>query len=162
MREAVADRVIDVTGFAAGRRMSRRVSARAARRARRRESRRAPRRLRRDRRRAPRISHASFGDYSYIMEDGQVLFATIGKFCSIASNVRINAAEPSDLARQPAPLHLPRRRLLRRRERDDDDLRLAPRKNAVTIGHDVWIGHGATSCPASPSALARSSPPARW
>ena len=37
-----------------------------------------------------RISHASFGDYSYMMEDGQVLFSTIGKFCSIAAMVRIN------------------------------------------------------------------------
>src|SRR5262245_15033174 len=38
-----------------------------------------------------RISHSTLDDYSYIMEDGQVLFAAVGKFCSIASSVRIHA-----------------------------------------------------------------------
>ena len=38
-----------------------------------------------------RISETELGDYSYIMEDGSVWCATIGKFANIASSVRINA-----------------------------------------------------------------------
>ncbi|MGO7036551.1 acetyltransferase, partial [Rhizobium ruizarguesonis] len=38
-----------------------------------------------------RISEAAFGDYSYIMQDGSVWCATIGKFVNIAAAVRINA-----------------------------------------------------------------------
>lgn len=38
-----------------------------------------------------RISEAEIGDYSYIMEDGSIWCATIGKFANIASSVRINA-----------------------------------------------------------------------
>ena len=38
-----------------------------------------------------RISEAEFGDYSYIMQDGSIWCATIGKFVNIAAAVRINA-----------------------------------------------------------------------
>ena len=37
-----------------------------------------------------RLSETSLDDYSYIVEDGQANYTTIGKFCSIASHVRIN------------------------------------------------------------------------
>ena len=90
-----------------------------------------------------RISHSTFGDYSYIMEDGQVLFAAVGKFCSIASNVRIHA--PNHPTWRASQHHFTYRS-------DDyfagearDDAIFAWRKeHAVTVGHDVWIGHGAT------------------
>lgn len=89
-----------------------------------------------------RISHSSFGDYSYIMEDGQVLYAEIGKFCSIASNVRINA--------QDHPMWRASQHHFTYRSGDyfegaapDEEIFAWRRKNAVTIGHDVWIGHGA-------------------
>ncbi|MCB1500805.1 MAG: chloramphenicol acetyltransferase [Bauldia sp.] len=90
-----------------------------------------------------RISHSSFGDYSYIMEDGQVLFAAIGKFCSIASNARIHA--PNHPTWRASQHHFTYRS-------DDYFADEAPdaeifdwrRKSAVTVGHDVWIGHGAT------------------
>jgi phosphonate metabolism protein (transferase hexapeptide repeat family) len=90
-----------------------------------------------------RINHSTLGDYSYIMEDGQVLFAGIGKFCSIASNVRIHA--PNHPTWRASQHHFTYRS-------DDyfagearDDAIFAWRKeNAVSVGHDVWIGHGAT------------------
>ncbi len=90
-----------------------------------------------------RISHSTLGDYSYIMEDGQVLFAAIGKFCSIASNVRIHA--PNHPTWRVSQHHFTYRS-------DDyfagearDDTIFAWRKeHAVTVGDDVWIGHGAT------------------
>jgi len=33
---------------------------------------------------------STLGDYSYIVNDGQVAYTKIGKFCSIAAMVRIN------------------------------------------------------------------------
>ncbi len=42
-----------------------------------------------------RISEATLGDYSYIMQDGAVWCAKIGKFANIAASVRINATKPS-------------------------------------------------------------------
>ncbi|MCG2968960.1 acetyltransferase, partial [Escherichia coli] len=38
-----------------------------------------------------RISETKLDDYSYIMQDGAVWCATIGKFANIAASVRINA-----------------------------------------------------------------------
>jgi phosphonate metabolism protein (transferase hexapeptide repeat family) len=90
-----------------------------------------------------RISHSTFGDYSYIMEDGQVLFAAVGKFCSIASNVRVHA--PNHPTWRVSQHHF----TYRSDEyfpgaRRDDAIFAWRKENAVTVGHDVWIGHGAT------------------
>jgi phosphonate metabolism protein (transferase hexapeptide repeat family) len=90
-----------------------------------------------------RISHATLGDYSYIMEDGQVLFASIGKFCSIASNVRIHA--PNHPTWRASQHHFTYRSDDYFEGEARDDAIFAWRKeHAVTVGHDVWIGHGAT------------------
>jgi len=36
------------------------------------------------------MRESSFGDYSYIVKGGNVVWSTIGKFCSIAEGARIN------------------------------------------------------------------------
>jgi phosphonate metabolism protein (transferase hexapeptide repeat family) len=93
-----------------------------------------------------RISRARLGDYSYIMEDGQVLFAEIGKFCSIASDVRINA--PNHPVWRAAQHHFTYRSQDYFAGAAADGAFFAWRQqNAVTIGHDVWIGHGAIVMP---------------
>ncbi len=90
-----------------------------------------------------RISHSTFGDYSYIMEDGQVLFSTVGRFCSIASNVRIHA--PNHPTWRVSQHHFTYRSDDYFAGETRDNAIFAWRKeNAVTVGHDVWIGHGAT------------------
>ena len=90
-----------------------------------------------------RISHSTLGDYSYIMEDGQVLFASIGKFCSIASSVRIHA--PNHPTWRASQHHFTYRFDEYFQGAERDDAIFAWRKeNAVSVGHDVWIGHGAT------------------
>lgn len=38
-----------------------------------------------------RIEEVEMGDYSYVMQDGAIWCATIGKFVNIAASVRINA-----------------------------------------------------------------------
>ncbi|MGH6861447.1 MAG: DapH/DapD/GlmU-related protein [Phyllobacterium sp.] len=93
-----------------------------------------------------RISETVLGDYSYIMQDGAVWCARIGKFANIAASVRINATNHPTW--RPTLHHF----TYRSAEYWDDagadeaffDWR---RSNPVTIGHDVWIGHGATVLP---------------
>ena len=48
------------------------------------------------------VAETEFGDYSYVVHDSQIIYATIGRFWSIASHVRIGprGAEPCDLPRQ--------------------------------------------------------------
>jgi len=93
-----------------------------------------------------RIAWSHFGDYSYIMEGGDVLFSTIGKFCSFASGVRINPPNhPMDRASQH---HFTYRCADYFEDADHDESVFAwRRKQWVTVGHDVWIGHGATVMP---------------
>ncbi len=93
-----------------------------------------------------RISEAEMGDYSYIMQDGAVWCATIGKFANIAAAVRINATNH--------PVWRPTLHHFTYRANDywpdaepDTDFFAWRRGNRVVIGHDVWIGHGATILP---------------
>jgi phosphonate metabolism protein (transferase hexapeptide repeat family) len=89
-----------------------------------------------------RISHSRFGDYSYMMEDGQVLFSEIGRFCSIASNVRINP--PNHPMWRASQHHFIYRANDYFAGADRDESVFAWRqRNAVSVGNDVWIGHGA-------------------
>lgn len=37
-----------------------------------------------------RLLETQIGDYSYVVNDSDIAYTTIGKFCSIASHVRIN------------------------------------------------------------------------
>ena len=36
------------------------------------------------------VAEVEMGDYSYVVHDAQIIYATIGRFCSIASHTRIN------------------------------------------------------------------------
>lgn len=88
------------------------------------------------------ISESAMGDYSYIVQDGQIDMTTIGKFCSIARHVRINPGNhPTERASQSHFLY----RASRYFDDEPDEAGFFDwrRAHAVTIGHDVWIGHGA-------------------
>jgi len=85
-------------------------------------------------------------DYSYIVHDGEVAYTTIGKFCSIASHVRINPGNhPMHRASQAHFTY--RSRQYWPEEADDDAFFEWRRSHPVAIGHDVWIGHGAVILP---------------
>jgi phosphonate metabolism protein (transferase hexapeptide repeat family) len=92
------------------------------------------------------IAETTFGDYSYAHSDVMIIYAEIGKFCSIASHVRINPGNhPMDRVTQHHCTY--RRRQYGFGTADDDaffDWRRAAR---CVIGHDVWIGHGALVMP---------------
>jgi phosphonate metabolism protein (transferase hexapeptide repeat family) len=88
------------------------------------------------------LQEVTMGDYSYIVNDGQMTYTTVGKFCSIAAMTRINPGNhPMHRATQAhftyrASAYFPG-------EEDDAEFFAWRRAHAVTIGHDVWIGHGA-------------------
>jgi hypothetical protein len=92
----------------------------------------------------PRTSFAEsvLGDYSYIVNDGDVIYTTVGKFCSIASHVRINPGNhPMHRASQS---HFTYRASAYFDGAEDEQAFFDWRRSTpVTIGHDVWIGHGA-------------------
>jgi phosphonate metabolism protein (transferase hexapeptide repeat family) len=93
-----------------------------------------------------KLLEVDMGDYSYVMEDSDIAYVTIGKFCSIAAMTRINPGNhPMHRASQShftyrASTYFPG-------ERDDDEFFAWRRAHPVTIGHDVWIGHGAIVLP---------------
>ncbi len=93
-----------------------------------------------------RLEEVAMGDYSYIMQDGSVWCATIGKFANIAAAVRINATNHPTWR---ATLHHFTYRAADYFDGADNDHDFFEwrRENRVTIGHDVWIGHGATVLP---------------
>jgi hypothetical protein len=86
------------------------------------------------------------GDYSYVVNDSQMTYTTIGKFCSIAAMTRINPGNhPMHRATQA---HFTYRASAYFAGESDDTEFFEWRKNhRVHIGHDVWIGHGAIVLP---------------
>jgi phosphonate metabolism protein (transferase hexapeptide repeat family) len=88
------------------------------------------------------MREVNFGDYSYIVKGGNVVWSTIGKFCSIAEGARIN---PGNHATWRASQHHFTYRAAQFGLGEDDETFFEWRRDHwVTIGHDVWIGHGAT------------------
>jgi phosphonate metabolism protein (transferase hexapeptide repeat family) len=92
------------------------------------------------------ISETEMGDYSYVVNDSSIIYASIGKFCSIAAQTRINPGNhPTWRAAQH---HFSYRSISYGLSDEDDDAFFDWRRShRVTIGHDVWIGHGAVVLP---------------
>jgi phosphonate metabolism protein (transferase hexapeptide repeat family) len=88
----------------------------------------------------------SFGDYSYTAGNVHMMYAEVGKYCSIAINVRINPSNHPQW--RVTQHHMTYRRIDYGLDTVDDteffDWR---REHKCTIGHDVWIGHAATIMP---------------
>lgn len=92
------------------------------------------------------IENCHFGAYSYT---GQFCFlqnVVLGKFVNIAANVRIGA---TDHPIKRASLHhfTYRPSMYDFDKEDDREFFLHRESRKVYIGHDVWIGHGATIMP---------------
>ncbi|NKE48717.1 chloramphenicol acetyltransferase [Roseomonas frigidaquae] len=91
------------------------------------------------------IAETEFGDYSYVVHDSQIIYATIGKFCSIASHTRINPGNhPLD---RVALNHFTYRASAYGLGPDDAGFFDWRRGAHVTLGHDVWLGHGVIVLP---------------
>lgn len=87
-----------------------------------------------------------FGDYSYVVNDSQIIYTKVGKFCSIAAQTRLN---PGNHPLERAALHhfTYRSHSYGFSTPDDDAFFDWRRSHSVTLGNDVWIGHGATVLP---------------
>ncbi len=81
------------------------------------------------------------GDYSYVVNDANIIYASIGKFVSIAAMTRINPGNhPMQRATQA---HFTYRSSAYFAGLEDDAQFFDWRRSYhITIGHDVWIGHG--------------------
>src|SRR5256886_13078164 len=92
------------------------------------------------------LLEVTMADCSYVVNDSQITYTTIGKFCSIAAMTRINPGNhPMHRASQAhftyrASSYFPG-------ESDDAEFFAWRREHHVHIGHDVWIGHGAIILP---------------
>lgn len=88
---------------------------------------------------------SAIGDYSYAIGDNEIVHASIGKYCSIASHVRVN---PGNHPRwRVTQHHLTYRRTQFGLGEDDADFFAWRAAHPVTIGHDVWLGHAAVVMP---------------
>lgn len=87
-----------------------------------------------------RMVETVMGDYSYVVNDSDLIYTTVGKFANIAAQVRIN---PGQHPMQRASQHhfLYRSRMYGLGE-DDEAFFDWRRSSPVEIGHDAWIGHG--------------------
>jgi phosphonate metabolism protein (transferase hexapeptide repeat family) len=92
------------------------------------------------------LLEVELGDYSYVVNDSDLAYTRVGKFCSIAAMTRINPGNhPMQRASQA---HFTYRASAYFEGESDEaaffDWRCS---QPVRIGHDVWIGHGAIILP---------------
>jgi phosphonate metabolism protein (transferase hexapeptide repeat family) len=93
------------------------------------------------------LRDVTMGDFSYIERHSEGIYADIGRFCSIAPNVRINALEhPMERVTTHKISYRPNEFF--KFQGIDADFRARRQAKRVSIGHDVWIGHGAVIMPA--------------
>lgn len=92
------------------------------------------------------VAESHFGDYSYVVNDSNIIYTTLGKFCNIAAMTRIN---PGNHPMHRASLHhfVYRAASYFPGEADEAAFFDWRRAHPVTMGHDVWIGHGAIVLP---------------
>ncbi|MBL8570227.1 MAG: chloramphenicol acetyltransferase [Phreatobacter sp.] len=87
------------------------------------------------------ITEVTMDDYSYVAQGAQFDMATIGKFASIAAYTRINPGNhPMSRASQAHFQY--RASKYWEGEADETEFFDWRRTHWVTVGHDVWIGHG--------------------
>ncbi|MFC5067064.1 acetyltransferase [Flaviflagellibacter deserti] len=92
------------------------------------------------------ITDSDFLDFAYATPNVQIFNAEIGKFCNIATNVRIN---PTNHPMWRATLHhfTYRSRCHHMAQDDDREIFEWRLKNRIVISPDVWIGHAAIIMP---------------
>ena len=92
-----------------------------------------------------RVAESHFGDYSYVANDSDIACTTLGRFCSIAAQVRLNPGNhPLD---RVALNHFTYRSSAYGMGDDDAAVFDWRRGHRVVLGNDVWIGHGVVVLP---------------
>ncbi len=92
------------------------------------------------------LAECEVADFTYIERHVEAIYTTIGKFCAIAANARLNALNhPMDRISQHKITYRPNEYFAH--AKIDKAYRELRQQSRVTIGHDVWIGHGAIVLP---------------
>ncbi|WP_159998488.1 chloramphenicol acetyltransferase [Roseomonas sp. 18066] len=92
-----------------------------------------------------RLAESRMGDYAYVVNDADIIYTTIGAFCSIAAHVRINPGNhPLD---RVALNHFTYRASAYGLGEDEADFFDWRRAKPVVLGPDTWVGHGAIILP---------------
>lgn len=86
--------------------------------------------------------NSTLGDYSYVMQHSQIMGAEIGKFCSIASFVRLNPGNHP--LWRPTSHHMTYRAEAYGLGKNDQEFFEWRESHPVKLGHDVWLGHNVT------------------
>ena len=93
-----------------------------------------------------KLLDVEMGDYSYVVNDSDIAYARIGRFTSIAAMTRINPGNhPMQRASQAHFSY--RASAYFEGAADEAEFFAWRRSHDVSIGHDVWIGHGAIVLP---------------
>jgi phosphonate metabolism protein (transferase hexapeptide repeat family) len=92
------------------------------------------------------LAECEVGDFTYIERHVEAIYTTIGKFCAVAANARLNALNhPMDRISQHKITYRPNEYFVFAKV--DKAFREKRQNACVTIGNDVWIGHGAIILP---------------
>ncbi len=92
------------------------------------------------------LAECEIGDYSYFERNAEAIYASVGKFCAVAADVRINALDhPMERVSQHKITYRPNEYFVGAKV--DAGFRAKRQALKVVIGHDVWIGHGAIIMP---------------
>jgi phosphonate metabolism protein (transferase hexapeptide repeat family) len=92
-----------------------------------------------------KVAESSFGDYAYVVNDSDIIYTDVGKFCSIAAHTRINPGNHP--LERVALSHFTYRSSAYDMGPDDAAFFDWRRSFRCVMGNDVWIGHGAVVLP---------------
>jgi phosphonate metabolism protein (transferase hexapeptide repeat family) len=90
---------------------------------------------------------SELGDYSYVERHSELTYTHTGRFCAIAANVRLNALNhPMHRVSQHKFTYRPNE-YFTAKKLDSAFRQQRMEQGKVTLGHDVWVGHGAIVLP---------------
>ncbi len=92
-----------------------------------------------------KVAECSFGDFAYVVNDSDIIYTDVGKFCSIAAHTRINPGNHP--VERVAMNHFTYRSSAYGLGEDDPAFFDWRRSFRCRLGHDVWIGHGVVVLP---------------
>jgi phosphonate metabolism protein (transferase hexapeptide repeat family) len=91
------------------------------------------------------LVESTFADYSYTAGDVNIVWADIGKFCSIANGTRINPGNHPQW--RVTQHHSTYRRKSYGLGEDDEEFFAWRKSHRCSVGHDVWMGTRAIIMP---------------
>ena len=83
------------------------------------------------------VSNSTIDDYSYVGRRARVVYADIGKFCSIAGDVKLGMGTHTLDRLSTSPIFTERHNSTRHQWAEDS---LVEPYKRVSVGNDVWIG----------------------